>query len=513
MKKTLLFLFLFPCFLAAQSWSPLNSSEAFNFRLDNDPVLTSTLRADSYTFSSGDTIFNYNTIVCDSCITIVGGPNACDSCYGLTTKEQFLGKQLIKMQNGWCNFRNPGSQAIDLHATLLQTWLFDTTANVTAVVVANGMSTVLGFPDSVKTLLLSSGDTVMFSKNYGIVQWPNGYGQNSYYRLKGIHGRDIGELVPRMKDYFDFNIGDMFEYQGKATHGMNPVMQDFIRKYTITGKTISGDSLIYTVSGIYYSQDYHLSLPSPGSYFLYVHQPFTATYTYVDSTGHFGNHFNNMLLDSGERVNAPPGWGDCCFPSSFVYSWLSNSAQLFKDSLGLDGILFGSMLDSTTCFTPTVVSDTTLFYGSDTLNPFYGFGNYASNMQRAVYKKGLGQVYSNYTTFFEESFLDRLTAYQVNGDTVGTFTTDSWLMGIENGLAIQTFSLYPNPAADEVTIILPQNGTAEVTLIDPLGRTVKSFGKMSGQNNLSIADITNGVYFLRVVNGNDNSQQKLIIAH
>ncbi|MDQ3112083.1 MAG: hypothetical protein M3R17_19540, partial [Bacteroidota bacterium] len=374
MKKTLLFLFLFPFFLAAQSWSPLNSSEAFNFRLDNDPVLTSTLRADSYTAISGDTVFNYNTIVCDSCLTIVGGPNACDSCYGLTTKEQFLGKQLIKNANGWCNFRNPGSQVIDLNAIVLQSWLFDTIANITAVVVANGMATVLGLPDSVKTLLLSSGDTVMFSKNYGIVQWPNGYGQSSYYRLKGIHGRDIGELVPRMKDYFDFNVGDMFEYQGHATNGFSPVDQDFIRKYTITSKTISGDSLIYTVSGIYYSEDYYLNIPLPGSYYVYVHQPYTATYTYVDSTNHFGNYFNNMLLDSGDRMDATPGWGDCCYQGLVIYGRISNSARLYKDSLGIDGILFGSMLDTGSCFGPQVVSDTALSYGSDTLNPFYSPG-------------------------------------------------------------------------------------------------------------------------------------------
>jgi hypothetical protein len=50
-------------------------------------------------------------------------------------------------------------------------------------------------------------------------------------------------------------------------------------------------------------------------------------------------------------------------------------------------------------------------------------------------------------------------------------------------------------------------------LIDPLGRIVKSFGKMSGQHTLTTTGIMNGVYFLRVVTGNDSSQQKLVIAH
>ena len=61
--------------------------------------------------------------------------------------------------------------------------------------------------------MLSSGDTLILSKNYGIIRFPERYGTQQYYRQIGIKGPEKGFRFPSAKEVFSFSIGDKFEYK------------------------------------------------------------------------------------------------------------------------------------------------------------------------------------------------------------------------------------------------------------------------------------------------------------
>lgn len=498
MKTRLLFsIFLLPAsFLTAQNWSPVNATEAFNFRLDNDPLITTTIRSVSFSANAGDTVFSMRTEMCDSCVTITGGPNQCDTCYAQINLPLFTGRQIIRHSDGWCNFRFPVRKAINLFAALNDSWLFDTTANVTAQVVFAGNATVLGFPDSLKTILLSTGDTIRFSKNYGIVQWPNGYGNNSYYRLIGIHGRNIGELVPRMKDYFDFSPGDIFVYHGRANYNAYDEL-DFIRKYTITARMQNGDTLRYATQGHEYLHSYDV-ITWQQSWSNWVT---TDTLRFIDSANHVGNYFNNeaisditMYSNSGSYA-----WTTGQQPAGTAYF----QCQLFTDSLGNDGITYGALSNNGYyMWTPGGAYPTS---HADTLSPDALGQGFA-----LVLTRGLGQTYGVVSSNFETYWGEQLTGYVKNGDTVGYIPPDSmFTVAIETVSQQPDFTVYPNPAHEILTVVLSETGT--ITLLDPLGRTVKSFGEQRGKTELAVSDLPAGVYFLRVETAKGASVRKIVI--
>lgn len=509
--KLLVFcLSLLSSFLSAQDWSPVNLTDKYNYRLDNDAIITQTIWQTNYSTNGTDSTFQLNRTFCDSCVTIGG-----DSFYAQQNLPRFFGASFSKTATGICNFRNPGSKTVKLYAQLNDTWLFDTTNNVTAQVIFCGTGNVLGNIDSVKTILLSTNDTVQLSKNYGITIWPNGYAQNSYYRLQGIHGRNIGVLVPRMTDYFDFNIGDMFEYEStnQACSGGSTIYH-VIRKYTITSANVNGDTISYHASGIA-REEYTTYNPWP-PYSGVNYYPVSYDIYVIDSVGHLGNLFNGEMTGSEGRAMV---WvcntGDYIGSSVFLNQNVSLLAgtRLFVDSIGVEAIGLGIYDDISYQDLTAIQFDyyQSIPQSTDTLtpnNPLYGPTNLA------VLKKGLGQVAGFWDMNFEGNYYEHLSAYRKGNDTVGVFTPDDILLAdpqLENSLI--SINAYPNPTSGAINIQLPVGTNADISIRDPQGRIVKTFGKQSGQITLQAGDLADGIYLLDVRSSLGNAQQKIVISH
>jgi hypothetical protein len=75
------------------------------------------------------------------------------------------------------------------------------------------------------------------------------------------------------------------------------------------------------------------------------------------------------------------------------------------------------------------------------------------------------------------------------------------------------FSVYPNPATNQITISNRQNiNIKSVELIDNTGRKIKQWENLSfGENVLNLENILPGVYFLRIEIGNEIMVEKLLI--
>ncbi|MBZ0206782.1 MAG: T9SS type A sorting domain-containing protein, partial [Flavobacteriales bacterium] len=75
------------------------------------------------------------------------------------------------------------------------------------------------------------------------------------------------------------------------------------------------------------------------------------------------------------------------------------------------------------------------------------------------------------------------------------------------------FTMYPNPARDELFIRLPDDTPTDIILHDLAGRQIHARSSVSGPLlRLPIGQLASGVYCIRVSEG-DNSKVKKLIIH
>lgn len=86
---------------------------------------------------------------------------------------------------------------------------------------------------------------------------------------------------------------------------------------------------------------------------------------------------------------------------------------------------------------------------------------------------------------------------------------DALPVGIENNSELsQSFSFYPNPVND--VLILNSDKVLTIQIMNALGSIVKETRLVQGANQLDASTWSNGVYFIRVSNGENFSVQKFI---
>ena len=93
-----------------------------------------------------------------------------------------------------------------------------------------------------------------------------------------------------------------------------------------------------------------------------------------------------------------------------------------------------------------------------------------------------------------------------------TFTTlaNSGLNTAEGGVA--TMIVYPNPASERAIIAVSGLASgAKIVVSDMQGRIILSDNMTSKTYELSVANMTGGVYYIRVIDGVSIHTQKLIV--
>lgn len=86
-------------------------------------------------------------------------------------------------------------------------------------------------------------------------------------------------------------------------------------------------------------------------------------------------------------------------------------------------------------------------------------------------------------------------------------------LGISEAAEIEELDivLYPNPATSEVYLLLPAHvKKAQASIIDVSGRTVQTNSATAGNNTFSVAQLSAGVYWVKVVSNNTTAIKKLI---
>ena len=474
----------------SQSWQPLTNSWKYNYKLDSSAFITKTIWIDSAEVINGDSVFYLNRIVthCDTCTAALGGPNPCDSCYALKNQPQFLQRKVEELPNGILYFNDTSKIILNSLAALNDNWLFDSINNISAQIIAVATDSVFGNIDSIKTILLSSGDTIKLSMNYGILQYPNLYGQNSYYHLAGIEGPNLGEQVPGFWEFFDFNVGDVFHYSGTRTDlavWPNGSVIYYQRQITITNKTQLLDTVIYDVVGNEWGYDI---VPSPWVYF---NDTINWSIYAVDSLSDFTNSYNHQLTYVAR---------------SFITT--SMPFTQYPDSV-LDYSLF--TIDSNGIFSKGFADENAYYINYWLIDPVQSIlnsidiGNTAwLGTASLKYKVGLGQTDYSYFSF-EHGAEEHLVGYIKNGIPFGIIASVSFIESQNQ------FSIYPNPAKDKINIQFANINSSKIFITDNAGRKILEKRFNDKEIELNVSTLASGLYFLTVQNKDGVFNRKIII--
>jgi hypothetical protein len=233
------FLFLMIPFNAAcQNWQPLVSSNSYTYFSNLSDTSIAVIRTDSVAFQGIDSVFSLNRV-----LRPVKGNNAII----LRNQSQFLGKTGVWKSDGTFLLEDTSIHVLKTKSKAGDTWISDTATGMTASTLLQRTDTVFGRMDSMKVIVFSNLDTLVLSKNYGIVYYSKSV-TNTSYRLRGIQNQNLGFQMPDFRHIYDFQVGDVFFYRStksSAAHGGRGTFHNRCYNQTILSRQISGDTIRY----------------------------------------------------------------------------------------------------------------------------------------------------------------------------------------------------------------------------------------------------------------------------
>ena len=483
------YIFFTSLFFTAQNWQPVNLNNKYNYRLNNAAQTLSTIWADSV--HSNNIYLNKIVKVCDTCSHIHLQNFGNDSFYVWKNVCGFLQHKLIK--NGNINFQFKGDHnfVIKLNMPLNAWWTYDTAAAIQAKITSATSQLVLSAIDSVKTIVLSSADTILISKNHGLLKFPQTYSTGFYYTLIGIEGINAGYTLSKFNAFFNFNVGDVFQYSvlDDDYTSFPPYFKRGIEKRTILAKQIIGDTLRYQVK-----------LVKADSAWLGASPPF---YTYtnsiisvdmIDSASHFTNQYPGQ-----------PVYFNNYFANTFLDTLISNINCEMNNTSSITkriGIACPAYL-------PNVANPYGLAVYSHSISNLYLAVNSNLVFGREA-KEHLGitsEIYNNYD-YLKTSCL---SAWQTASGSYGTILPDAQILSVNEFSIDDQFLIYPNPAKNHLTVYNNTGFSGNLFFYNSMG--VLILQAKAGDENITIDTgyLDNGVYILIIENNSKKAFKKIVI--
>lgn len=511
-SKLSFFVLLLATSLSAQNWSVFNPAYRYNYKFGNSILVSNVLFADSLKTQGVDTTFYLNRI----------GFECKGSCPGTTVSinptvtvvvpnmPQFLQRSIVKYANGTTMLRDTAKLVIKPHCQVGQNWLFDSINNVTATCIAKLLQQTFGVADSVKHIVIGATDTLKLSKKFGILQFPQLYSKNNYYRLVGIEDANrydstalFGEKVPNAWDFYNFDPGDKFcitsSFYYKNYSGCTEA------NLTIHKKQIVSDAYNYDA---YY-------IRTPTCYPRY--------YTSENkSTGYSSNAYSVSQL-SGKRTENTMYPGQVLaqgflFPDpkgpffNLVKFAVDNKGTFYKycgKSTCLKASNLGGPFDSLATYPGLIVpptGTTTLYYSTVNL-----WSRWMLNELTAIYGVGLGEVARGRDWgLYSDGNSNCLTCAIKKGQLY--FGNETFVGVTERNTSNSAAHFFPNPCHNSVRINLPTASDYEIKISDLLGKPViQELTHNVDRIELNTSELSNGIYIVSVyANGQLLAKEKLI---
>jgi len=506
----------------SQNWAVFNKNYRYNYSLENESYTTVVIFADSTSIQGVDTIYSLNRIAtkCDSCWFYYPEPGVADSNYILGDQPQFMQRRIVYSNNQY-RLSDTSNYIIPRFLSLGNSWTFNASRNITAQVVSGTIKNYFGVNDSVNTILLSTNDTIIISKQFGIIKYPAKFGQQIYYKLRGIESDSIydvsslyGEKVPNYYDFYTLkpNVISYYSYTSLYS-GTGPNCNAFYyakrttQSSSLTGTVIT-NSYIEDRKGCSGNCNYTWSggggpqctFNNP---FLFATQPIN-TYTYSNVSTSF-NYFGNEDVYNNQLITPMTGLSQDFYIAKFgktpsnrfykTYGYSCFSGYLRERKDNYSNLLFRKSTQN-----PNV------YYAKGFLVDSWGNGE--------TFIEGYGQTNLFMPVFEGEAYL--CTSTIIDGtDTLGEIIPYGVYTNL-NSIENKDYSSFgPNPTKDIITINFPfeatgNNGTIEVK--DVFGKIVfqKSIANGVSSEKINLQNCAQGIYFVDVKIPHFQKQYKVI---
>lgn len=462
------FLLLISGYINAQNWQAVNSGFKYNFTSEADDGVVYTIFADSADFDGQDSTLLLNRVVKDN----EEGPVQ----FGIY-EQAFYDQPQFLMQNVEINdtatvFMHPETFVLPFTVPGNGQWTFDELKWITAKVVCESDSTFFGITDSIRVIELSTGDTIIQSKDHGILRFDAVY-EDVAYHLAGIE--DIaGQQVMDYKDFFDYQPGDVYEYEsGSADPGG---MRGQFTRITILERNDDPPVIEYQVlSQVHRWNDWGFWGVTT------VEERITSVtnlkYNYSPDNIENGYHGKLVQMNDIER-------GD--FNHSRIIVDHSYEGLLTKTS--------GSTIE----FDFFRITDTINLLMERTFH--YIGGDFTENK---VFVCGLGRVHHEVHDFEYDYDWD-LIAYIKDGEQTGTFRNDDIYLSEIGHEVINPVTVYPNPCTNVLHVRLPEGmHTDRISIMDLAGKLLM---QSENSNTMDVRQLSPGIYLV----GIDTGDQRII---
>lgn len=472
--RHLLLLFILPGWAMAQSWQPLHQNKDYLFRLSDDTIQqVINVRPDAW---YGDSVLHLNRVVAyDSATNYYNQFMPC-----------LLGNELYE-HNGAYTFDGNNRICIKPTEALNTAWLYDTSQNISAQITQLSSISVFSMPDSVITISLSSGDSILLSKRYGLLSFPLGNGM--YVNAVGVRDTTChGECIPNAIEMMDFSMGDVFMYKATdfsyepAPSTTTHTVIEYRKRY-INTKAPFADSVIYD-SHVLQRTEYYTN--STFNYF--TETSFDETFKVERNSGDFlsATPFTPVQMNFANNFGWPYG----------EFSYLGTTTYGFRviDVTKTDSGQYQKVNGPLYC----LPGDT-----------FVQYNNSSGNKKE--YISGLGLTYY-YSDAFENTGWHEVKqlGYIHNGIAHGIVMDDIEVVtGMQEGAANKV-SVYPMPAFDLLHISSAED--FDVRLFDLNGMELLK-GTFKPNGVLAVHELASGHYFLRFTNKNSSFTRPVVITH
>jgi hypothetical protein len=442
-----------------------------------------------------------------------GSSTALDSTGG-----SWLGKHVVQLGDGTFLFDNLWGDTIIIksQASVGDSWVFcrDTSSlYYRADLVAKDTMTVLGYLDSIKTLLLTARNgsaivttdpvdsfRIVLSKNYGFVQVCDLYTFPYHKPDSGyVSGLDLFLDKSGTMPYQAYGFAGYPPTQATSLFALTPFVNPTLQQlYTFS----IGDVLQY--KQCHDPDGFGCDISYMGS-------------DLVPSTYEADTIINIISTGSSVRYDFS---GGATYPSPFFIYYTTSREMTIGNSLLIDttlmpeeylqpDIVYYSPFDTSYCMN-TPFYDVVPNYLRGIQPPIY----FEGPVTEQRYKTGIGQVYNYFSaaTMWFTFTISELVYYKNASNSCGSFHSPSAVPEIKN--RSNYFSLFPNPANDLLTIKLTTQQPYTINLINTLSQTIKTIACNKLQQAINTANIPAGVYTISITDENGNRyNEKVVIVH
>lgn len=507
-------------FIYSQNWAVFNKNYRYNYSLQNESYTTVVIFADSVLTQATDTIYSLNRIAakCDSCWFYYPQAGVADSNYIMSNQPQFMQLRIV-YSNYQYRLSDTSDYIIPRFLSVGNSWAFNVARGITAQVISATVKNYFGVSDSVNTILLSTNDTIIVSKQFGIVKYPTKFGQQKYYILRGIENASsydvfslYGEKVSNYYDFFKLKPGAVHYYSttSSASGFTNQCYSYYYAKKTITSSVISG-----TVAYNSYIEDRKGCIGNCSSGmggFCTINNPSTFpslpinTYTYNNVAANqqywvdFNSSYNNQIIFPQTGMNQ----------YAYVITFGKTANDHFYKTYGyscFSGYLSEMKPNYSNYYYKQSTQNSKVYYAK-------GFGSSDFGQVGETFIEGYGEVNLFFPAFETQNYY--CTSTIIDGtDTLGTIIPYGITTGISNQEGNNYSSYGPNPTKDIITINFPfeatgNNGTTEVK--DVFGKLLFQKTITAGANSekVNLQNLAQGIYLIDVKIPHFQKQYKVI---